>query len=234
MKDNLLEALPLFLGAVFGVWLYYSVLPLTPVLVGLAMLAILGKLLGWLGKALLPTQPGAAVRVWQAEVLVPIALIALGGYGTMWVVDNTSQWLASIPLIDLPDATTDAGKDRIKTISAAFSTAITTFLGALLLDDQKKAGGGLWPPAQVKKAMKSVFAPKVVEWKKRFARLPGESDDTFRARIASLADELSHFEFASRAVHSEEIASDLPKGWFLPGALARSKLIRQHLINPSR
>lgn len=229
MKANLLEALPLFLGAVLGVWLYYSVLTSITVLLGLAALALIGWLTGCLARALLRLYPVAAVYVWQVVVLVPIALISLGGYASMWVVDSVPGWLTKIPLLEAPGPATEAAKEWTKTVSAALSTAITTFFGALILDDEKKSDGGLWPPARIRKALTCVFAGKVDELKEPFERGKDESEEAYDTRMEGLTKQLAEYELVSRSLYSEEISIDLPKGWSLSGALARARIVRDHL-----
>lgn len=230
MKGNLLEALPLFLGAVLGVWFYYSVLTFLVVFMALAVIAVIGWLTERLARSLLQRHPVAAVYVWQVEVLCPVALIAFGGYGSIWVVDSAPGWLAKIPLLGMPEPATDAAKEWTKTVSAALSTAITAFLGALFLDDEKKSDGGLWPPARIRKAMKDAFADRVDELKETLKRRPDESEEAHDTRMET---QLPDYEMASRAIYNEEISIDHPKGWSLPGALARAKIVRSLLIRES-
>lgn len=229
MKANLLEALPLFLGAVLGVWLYYSVLPFAAVLLGLGVIALVGWLAGCLARMLLPRYPVAAVYVWQVAVLIPVALIALGGYVSMWVIDSVPGWLTKIPLLEVPEPATEAAKEWTKTVSAALSTAITTFLGALILDDEKKSDGGLWPPTRIRVGLTDVFADRVDKLKEPFEQDEGESDEDYNARMQGLTKQLAEYESVSRALYSEEISIDLPKGWSLPGALARARIVRDLL-----
>lgn len=230
MKGNLLEALPLLLGAVLGVWLYYSVLPLVAVVAGLALVAAAGLLAEAVARGLLARRPVAAVRVWQGEVLVPVAVIAVGGYVSMWVVDSVPDWLARIPLLDTPPSTDATAKEWTKTVSAALSTAITAFLGALLLDDEKKSDGGLWPAARIRKAMRRTFGARVDALKAPFEQRPGEPDEEYKKRTEGREQEITRYESVSRALYDEEISIVDPAGWTLPGALVRARIVREILL----
>lgn len=236
MKEKLLETLPLFLGATLGVWLYYSILPLCVILLFLVILFALGVIARISAGMIMPKHPELSVRLWQGEVMAPMALIAAGGWASTWIVDSLPHVIDSIPLIQLPDSgdggPNDPRQKRIEVISAALSTAVTAFIGALFLDAQKTPTGGNWPPAQIKKAMAGAFGPKVDDLKQSLTtdslkKATGESDDDYNRRVADL---LGQFEQANRAVYLEEISIDHPGGWSLSAALGRAKIIRKVLL----
>lgn len=231
-KDKLLEALPLFIGALLAVWLYYA--SLSEVAAGGLVLALglVGLAAMLAGRALIAQRPVRAVQVWQAEVLLPIALIGAGGYVSTWIVDHLP---ALVPLI-FPDpgpaatGTTDAAAaaaERVKTISATLSTAVTAFLGALFMDDQKDKDGGYWPAAQIRKAIREAFSARVDQMKAALERQAGEDEATFLARFQANAPA---FELASRAIHSPDITIDHPEGWSYSGARARAGLIERVIL----
>lgn len=236
-KDKLLEALPLFIGALLGVWFYYAHTTLwAPSLVVVALAGV-----GWLakakGKRLMPRRPIAAVQVWQAEVLLPIALIGIGGYVSTWIIDQMPTW---VPLLfpdqasvaagtatDAAEAAAEAGAERIKTISATLSTAVTAFLGALFMDDQKDKDGGFWPAAQIRKEMREIFAARVDAMKAALKQEPGEADAVYAARLERDAPA---YELASRAIHAEEVTIDHPEGWSYSAAMARAQLVKKYVL----
>lgn len=240
MKGNLLEALPLFVGAVLGVWLYHSTLDPFACLLLTALLGLIGGLAQGAAKALLPSSPVRAVRLWQVEVLLPVALIAAGGYGLNWVIDRLPDLVQALPLIDLPAApdpvtagaagADTARADRIAAISAALGTAVTAFLGALFMDDQKDSTGGYWPPAQIRKAMVISFAADVDAMKALFTKAPDETEEEFAARLSARKDEIEAYNRTSRALYSEVLSDSEPDGWSLSGALARARVVEQHLL----
>jgi hypothetical protein len=257
MKDNLLEALPLFVGAVLGVWFYYSTLDPVLCLMVAALLAVAGLLFRTCAATMIGKKPVWAVRLWQLEVLLPVALISVGGYGLTWVIDSLPDLIQKMPLLDLAGgpvvdkaaedaaiSATDAQKaakaaaekaraDRIAAISATLGTAVTAFLGALFMDDQKDSKGGYWPPAQIRKAMETAFAPEVDKLKSIFNRQPGESDTAFDARLAASGGEIERYNRVSRAIYSEQISNAEPEGWSIAGALVRARILTDHLIVPA-
>lgn len=228
MKEKLLEALPLFIGAILGVWMFYSVLNFFGVIFISVVLIIVGTFGKKAGQRLMMKRPVAAVYVWQFSVMVPLGLIAFGGYTATFVVENMQHWMRLIPYLDLADVS----DKKIEAISGTLSTAVTTFLGAMFLDDHKKTDGGFWPPAQIKKTMKDTFGPEVDELKKRFAKESGESQEAFKLRMASAIKDLETYELASRAVYSQEISIEHPDGWSLSGALARADIVKKTFLSP--
>lgn len=233
-KDKLLEALPLFIGALLGVWLYYASLSVVAA-AGLVLgLGLMGHVAMSAGGALMARHPIRAVQVWQAEVLLPIALIGAGGYVSTWIVDHLP---ALVPLI-FPDpgpaatgaadaAAAATAAERVKTISATLSTAVTAFLGALFMDDQKDKDGGFWPAAQIRKSMREAFSARVDQMKAALERRAGEDEATFLARFQANAPA---FELASRAIHSPDITIEHPEGWSYSGARARAGLIETLIL----
>lgn len=248
MKGNLLEALPLFVGAVLGVWLYHSTLDPVACLLVTGVLALLGWLARSSARALIRTSPVRAVRLWQIEVLLPVALLAAGGYGLTWLIESLPDLVQKLPLIDLPpvpDTTTakmpdptgaattsadTARADRIAAISAALGTAVTAFVGALFLDEQKDSTGGYWPPAQIRQALVASFEADVNAMKAVFNKAPDETPEEFTARLLARKDEIEAYNRASRALYSEVLSDTEPDGWSLSGALARARIIEQHLL----
>ncbi len=156
MKEKLLEALPIFIGATLGVYFYASVLPPAVILLCLVVLALVGVLAGWEARQRLPSHPVLAVRLWQVQAVLPMSLLAAGGYLIAAGLAHLPALIALVPFVDLPADAVEQGK-RIDTISAALATAVTTFCGALVMDDLEKGTGGWWPPAQIKQAFAATF-----------------------------------------------------------------------------
>ena len=234
MKDNLLEALPLFVGAVLGVWFYYSILPAAIICALLIVILFAGLAFRFVAKALMKVNPETAVTIWQGSVLTPIALIALGGWASTWLIDNLPGIVELIPFIDLPDPSPPGGeKDprakQIELISAALSTALTAFLGAMFLDSHKQTEGGNWPPAQIRKAMQNIFGPELERLKAEIKRKTGETDENYQNRVLPLYDTYSK---ASKALYSDQISIQHESGWAYSMALERASIVRQTLLTP--
>lgn len=212
MKDQLLEALPLFVGAVLGVYLYHSVLDWQGIATLLALLALAGLFFRWLAGQIMARRPVGAVRLWQGQVLFPIALIALGGIVAATVVDHLPTLVAKLPYIDHPSDAA-ALKEQTKTISDVLASAFTALFAALFLDNAEDAEGGYWPPAQIRKAFVANFGGLANAQNRPKPGDPGGP----------------RWEKIHRALHSQKIFDTLPTGWSYGAAIERARIFAQHI-----
>lgn len=197
--DGLRSSAPVFVGTLLGLFAVYSGMDVGPVAGVLAVIASVGAVFRWSGRAALRTNPVAAVRMWQGAVLVPVALIAATAWGlalcgsaVVRILPLLPSWLVSVPT-DAADA---------KGLLDALNGAIATFVGAMWLDDTTAGKSPLWPPAQLQAAFETAFRPTINDYKSATPPRPGMDHRTLE-----------------RAVTGDET------GWSFADAMARARVV---------
>lgn len=239
MKASLIQSLPLLIGAIFGVllqylavdWIIRLLLGLVPVAAGLAIARS--------ARSLMPSHPVRSVHLWQWQVLVPIGALALATWGLAELLDWGSEVIVLSNLFDVTAACatepTDAARRacetaRLAEITTALAAAVTTFVGAMFLDDLEGQEGGWWPPAQIRSAMQTVFAADVerrrlqVSATEEALGTPPKAD-----QLAHLTALLQKYERLKHAVYSRRLSVSEPMGWSYGGALARARELQAQL-----
>ncbi|WP_299778844.1 hypothetical protein [uncultured Roseobacter sp.] len=225
MRDKLLEALPIFIGALLGV--YFLNTPFPGVLVTLVFLAfvIVGFTARASAMALLATHPKKAVQMWQFQMLTPVALIGAFSYLGGWALSELPGVLPHIPGLEMPPPPEGSEKPDYKSIASPLATAAATFFGSLFMDDLQKGKGGYWPPAQIKAGFKDRFGPKVVALRKTFEPKENETTASLRMRLKQDLDGLSAYEQVKRAVYEDKISDEHPEGWGFSAVRARADIV---------
>ena len=229
MREKLLEALPLLIGALLGVYFYNTSIPGVAVTLSLVLIAVMGLLAYAWASSWIRSHPLRAVYIWQAQALFPVAVIAASGYLGAWGLSLAPELIARLPRIELP-SDAKAAQEQIKAIVSPLATAFASFFGALLLDDVKSAKGGFWPAAQIRKAIGDVFAAALERWRvdleARLATLDVEKPD----EVEAIEAEHGTYEMTKRAVYEDHISIDHPEGWGFGAAKARADLIQTELL----
>ncbi|QPH55588.1 hypothetical protein [Pontivivens ytuae] len=159
MKANLISAFPLLIGALLGVLFVHTHLTWGPILGISIFIGGLGAAAYAGGRLLIGSFPVPAVRIWQFQVLVPIAVIALMTFAMAELSDWIMAFVADKDWFNLPvDATRAKAQESIA--SAIYGT-IAAFIGSIFLDDVEGQKGGLWPPAQIKRAIGNSYGIEV-------------------------------------------------------------------------
>lgn len=230
MRDTLLEALPVFLGALLGLYFLNTSFPGIVVSVTLAAFIIVGALAYSIAQWQLLKRPRISVTIWQIQMLAPMACIAAVGYLGGWFLAELPNLLSHVPALELPEPDPGETPDY-KAISTPLAAAATTFFGALFLDDLRKGKGGLWPRAQIKAGFQARFGPRVTEIRSRLERQQNETEEEHRNRLIAHKDDLINYERLKRAVYEEEISDEHPTGWSFAAVRARADIVGQLLLN---
>lgn len=163
MKANLISAFPLLIGALLGVLFVHTHLTWGPILGITVFVGGLGAAAYGGGRLLIGSFPVPAVRVWQFQVLIPIAVIALMTWAMAELSDWITKFVAEKGWFDLPQD--DSRAKTQETIASAIYGTVAAFIGSIFLDDVEGQQGGLWPPAQIKRAIGISYGDNVNELK---------------------------------------------------------------------
>lgn len=157
------DAVPVFLGVFFGIFLIVSHLSVQVGGATLAVLALVGRGGHVAAKARLFDTPARAVMIWQVAIVTPIAVIAVTTFLTTYVAFEAAGWLAK-----LPDTWVNKTliTDRSADLQKVLLGAMNGLIAAIWLDNAKDPTSTFWPSGQIKAALGSTFQPTITAMKK--------------------------------------------------------------------
>lgn len=144
---NAVVGLPALIGVVLGLKLYADPVP-TAYCVGALIVIAYGA--RWIAFAIMHRMPRLARWLIELWILSAIGVTALGTAAVTWLTLNASLAL----LFD----TSRLAADQLKTMTAAFVTAVTTYIALVGTKDIGDATGFFWSSGAFKTAMAKAYA----------------------------------------------------------------------------
>ncbi len=143
---NAIVGLPALIGVIFGLKLYSDFLPAAYLEAAMLIIAFVARSVAFATMADHPKLARYLIELW---IVSAVAVTAAATAGVTWLTLNAS--------VDLLFNTSKIGADQLKTITAAFVTALTTYVALVWTKDIGDARGYFWPSTAFKKAMNGAY-----------------------------------------------------------------------------